>query len=200
MEVWVPLVVIGAVILGFYVLGRIGEQSSSSVGRVAFSPDQIDGSALSDERIQEAMNKGNKIEAIKVYRELTGLGLKESKDAIDYVLAHPDVEFEKKKRATYDKLDAGVRDLVVEGRIDEAIEVYQKFAGVDEYTAMDAIAEIEHDIRQGEDSEAPDIDEHVRNLVDEGKKIEAIKLYRQTTGLGLKEAKDAVEAVVRGER
>jgi len=115
-------------------------------------------------------------------------------------MANPDAVNEKKKRAAYDTMDAGIRDMIQEGRIDEAIEVYQKFAGVDEYTAMDAIAEIEHDIRQGEDSEAPDIDEHVRNLVDEGKKIEAIKLYRQTTGLGLKEAKDAVEAVVRGER
>jgi len=34
----------------------------------------------------------------------------------------------------------------------------------------------------------------VRQLADDGKKIEAIKLYREETGLGLKEAKDAVEA------
>ena len=32
-----------------------------------------------------------------------------------------------------------------------------------------------------------------------GKKIEAIKLYRQQTGVGLKEAKDAVEALEQGE-
>jgi ribosomal protein L7/L12 len=76
--------------------------------------------------------------------------------------------------------------------------VYQKFAGVDEYTAMDAVAEIEHEIRQGDPPEAADIDDRVRNLALEGKKIEAIKLYRQTTGLGLKEAKDAVEAMERG--
>ena len=30
-----------------------------------------------------------------------------------------------------------------------------------------------------------------------GKTIDAIKIYRQVTGLGLKEAKDAVEAIVR---
>jgi len=33
-----------------------------------------------------------------------------------------------------------------------------------------------------------------------GRKIEAIKLYRQATGLGLKEAKDAVEAIERAAR
>lgn len=35
----------------------------------------------------------------------------------------------------------------------------------------------------------------VKALVDSGKKINAIKLYRERTGLGLKEAKDAVEAM-----
>ncbi|HTK73728.1 MAG TPA: ribosomal protein L7/L12 [Gemmataceae bacterium] len=34
----------------------------------------------------------------------------------------------------------------------------------------------------------------VRQLADDGRKIEAIKLYREETGVGLKEAKDAVEA------
>ncbi len=34
-------------------------------------------------QIQEALRRGNKIEAIKLYRELTGVGLAEAKDAID---------------------------------------------------------------------------------------------------------------------
>lgn len=34
----------------------------------------------------------------------------------------------------------------------------------------------------------------VRQLADAGQKIEAIKVHREQTGLGLKEAKDAVEA------
>jgi len=38
------------------------------------------------------------------------------------------------------------------------------------------------------------IDE-VCDMAQSGNKIEAIKLYRQTTGAGLKEAKDAVEAL-----
>jgi ribosomal protein L7/L12 len=31
-----------------------------------------------------------------------------------------------------------------------------------------------------------------------GKKIQAIKIYREATGVGLKQAKDAVDAMVRG--
>jgi ribosomal protein L7/L12 len=42
------------------------------------------------------------------------------------------------------------------------------------------------------------LDGRVLALVREGRKIEAIKLYRNVTGAGLKEAKDAVEALERG--
>ena len=34
-------------------------------------------------QIQEALRRGNKIEAIKLYREMTGVGLAEAKDIID---------------------------------------------------------------------------------------------------------------------
>jgi len=34
-------------------------------------------------QIKEALRRGNKIEAIKIYRELTGVGLAEAKQAID---------------------------------------------------------------------------------------------------------------------
>ena len=44
----------------------------------------------------------------------------------------------------------------------------------------------------------PDVDP-LMDLIRSGKKIEAIKIYRQRTGAGLKEAKDAVEALERGE-
>lgn len=34
-------------------------------------------------QLQDALRRGNKIEAIKIYRELTGVGLAEAKEAID---------------------------------------------------------------------------------------------------------------------
>ncbi len=42
-------------------------------------------------------------------------------------------------------------------------------------------------------SESTDLDAEVRQLVSQGNIIEAIKLVRERTGLGLKEAKDYVE-------
>jgi ribosomal L7/L12-like protein len=51
-----------------------------------------------------------------------------------------------------------------------------------------------HRIQVPDTGPASGLSADVRQLADDGKKIEAIKLYREETGLGLKEAKDAVEA------
>jgi hypothetical protein len=40
-----------------------------------------------------------------------------------------------------------------------------------------------------------DLADRLAKLVTEGRKIEAIKIYREQTGAGLKEAKDAVEGM-----
>ena len=43
------------------------------------------------------------------------------------------------------------------------------------------------------------LEDRILPLLQSGEKIEAIKLYRQKTGLGFKEAKDAVEALAAGQ-
>lgn len=43
----------------------------------------------------------------------------------------------------------------------------------------------------------PQTDDGVRDLIKMGQKISAIKLYRQIHGVGLKEAKEAVEDMAR---
>jgi ribosomal protein L7/L12 len=90
-------------------------------------------------RVRQLLAEGHKIDAIKVYREEMGAGLKEAKDAV------------------------------------EAIERGQPFPpqrGVD-----------------------PPFERELVALLGEGRKIEAIKRYRERTGAGLKAAKDAVEAL-----
>lgn len=106
----------------------------------SWTPEEIDWDAAGDWRIRADIGRGNKIEAIKLYRELTGAGLKESKDVIEYLAKNPDA-WEEKKKAPRPELDdaPGVRDLLDEGRDDEAIDLYRRFAGVDEYTARAAI-------------------------------------------------------------
>jgi ribosomal protein L7/L12 len=48
-----------------------------------FTPMALPASAPLPATVQEALNQGNKIEAVRRLRGLTGLGLKESKDAVD---------------------------------------------------------------------------------------------------------------------
>jgi ribosomal protein L7/L12 len=114
----------------------------------SWTPEQIDWDAAGDWRIRADIGRGNKIEAIKLYRELTGAGLKESKDVIEYLAKNPDAWETKKKTPRLDLDDApGVRDLLDEGRDDEAIDLYRRFAGVDEYTARDMVERLKRENR-----------------------------------------------------
>ncbi|HLW02729.1 MAG TPA: hypothetical protein VKT82_29005 [Ktedonobacterales bacterium] len=55
------------------------------LARLGIDPAEVEpqGAAPLDQGIQAALMRGNKIMAIKLYCDQTGLGLKEAKDAID---------------------------------------------------------------------------------------------------------------------
>ena len=107
----------------------------------------------------------------------------------------------KPKQSPAMELAAGIRDMLEEGRKDEAVEVYQKFAGVDLYTAKDAVDEIERTMRLADQPGNPALsaadETELRDLLARGNTIGAVKLYRERTGLGLKESKDAVDTLAR---
>lgn len=106
---------------------------------IPFDPQGLSLEVLADEEFQSYL-PNQKIAAIKRYRQLTGCGLKEAKGAVDYVFANPDaIEKAKSGSRLVDTEGAGVRDLIDEGRIEEAVRVYADFMGVDEYTARDAV-------------------------------------------------------------
>jgi len=101
--------------------------------------------------VQEQLRAGKKIEAIKLYREQTGVGLREAKEAVE----------------------------AIERGETPALPSPQLPATSPNPYGIDLAA--------------------ITALVRQGNKIGAIKLYREQTGIGLKEAKDAVEALERGE-
>ena len=117
------------------------EPKTDSEERARQQPDSFEGQILL------LMQAGKKIEAIKIYRQETGSGLKEAKDAVE-------------------ALAAG-RPLA--RRSGKSVEIL----GVDP-TSLEG---------------------QVLTLMRDQKKILAIKLYREQTGVGLKQAKDAVEAL-----
>jgi ribosomal protein L7/L12 len=97
--------------------------------------------------VHDLLNAGRKIEAIKRYRELTGVGLKEAKDAVE-------------------ALERG------EGLV---MPAPAPVATVSAGAAID--------------------DAELRAHLAADRPIEAIKRYRELTGLGLKESKDAIDAL-----
>lgn len=96
--------------------------------------------------IQSALQRGSKVEAVKLYREATGASLAESKDAV------------------------------------EAMPVYSIPVG-DLPSILPTMGM------------TPEKMNAIVSAISRGQKIEAIKLYRETTGLGLAKSKDAVEAI-----
>ena len=105
-------------------------------------------------------------------------------------------------RAVMERRDEIVR-LVEQGQKIEAIKLMREVGGVDLAEAKKLVDLIERLGGMPPDSATPvewpgltgDALAQVRAALAAGNKIEAIKLYREHTGLGLKEAKDAVDAM-----
>jgi len=106
--------------------------------------------------IHQALQADNKIEAIRLFREMTGVGLKEAKAAVEQMQANQSVNISTFTTSSVSVNTGGTTD---------------------ETGALMA----------------------VQTLMKMGKKIEAIKVYRQLTGVGLAEAKAAVERMETGD-
>ena len=96
--------------------------------------------------------------------------------------------------------------LIREGRKIEAIKLLRETTGVDLKHAREEVERLSQGLSgqappllpSGAGSEAAGrpgtISQEVADLARQGKKIEAIKLLREQTGVGLKEAKERIEA------
>jgi ribosomal protein L7/L12 len=100
------------------------------------TPDQV-------QKIHKLLHDKQFIQAIRLYREATGVGLAEAKEAV-----------EEMARNEFTKPPSGVRNY-----------------------------------------DDPVLESKIRSLLSKGKKIEAVKIYREEYGISLKEAKDAVERI-----
>jgi ribosomal protein L7/L12 len=146
-----------------------------------------------------------KIEAIKVYREHTGCGLKEAKDAIE-ALERGDSVPSAQPRSRFAPPNSGqLESLVYAGQKIEAIRLYREQTGCGLREAKDAVEAFE----RGDTASLafvppppPDAQSTIAQIeewVQRGNKINAIKTYREFTGVGLKIAKDVIDAIGRGD-
>ena len=101
-------------------------------------------SSAQEQQIKEMAAKGNKIAAIARFREITGVSLKEAKDAVEAMLLGTPVNFPVSSQAN---------------------------------------------------NPDPFLENRIKRLLVERKKIDAVKIYREAYQCGLKEAKDAVDQI-----
>ncbi|MEO1162380.1 MAG: hypothetical protein AAFV98_01230 [Chloroflexota bacterium] len=71
--------------------------------------------------------------------------------------------------------DAGVRDLIAEGKLDQARDLYQQFTGVDMFTAQEAVEEMAREFR------LTMIDDEVLMTLSNKGKAAAIQRYQEDT-------------------
>lgn len=99
-----------------------------------------------------------------------------------------------------DERQKKIIDLLRQGRKLEAVKLFRELTGVDLRQAEQEIEYISAGLT-GEPTPEPvapaevEVPEEVRRLALEGKKIDAIRVLRHQTGLGLKEAKEQVESI-----
>lgn len=94
--------------------------------------------------------------------------------------------------------DATIADLLIRGEKIEAIKRYRERTGLGLKEAMEAVEALAHSqTRLGPSTIDPEFEQQLLSVLRGGNKIAAIKLYRERTRVGLKEAKDAVEGVAR---
>ncbi len=134
---------------------------------------------------------GRTIEAIKLFRERTGAGLKAAKDAVEAIQRGQAPPTSSLGDRAFEDV---VATLLERGQKIEAIKWYRERTGVGLKEAKDAVEAIQRGqvVPSGPQSDR-DLEDEVVSLLEQGQKIEAIKRYRERTGVGLKEAKDAVE-------
>ena len=85
--------------------------------------------------------------------------------------------------------DAGIRELITKGDYDEAVTIYQKFTGVDAFSAKKAVDQIAREIRLSDGTK-----HKVEKLLKKDKAA-AIEAYQKATGADLAEALDYVESL-----
>lgn len=99
----------------------------------------------------------------------------------------------------HDEFEEEIRELAASGNKIEAVKRYREEMGVDLASAKDAVEAIIDGQSTDETSTATNdsITDEVVSLLERGEKIQAVKLYREKSGVGLKEAKEAVEELAR---
>lgn len=163
--------------LAFQELGSLSEaknfidnllrELNDSENESAPSPDNHYSSGFPLQEVLNLLGTGRKLEAVKLIKDSSNLGLKESKDIADLL---------------YDNLGS---EQIIQQIIAPYLSVFEKKQEV----------VIPQQVPQSSEFGTNVAINTILDLIKKGKKIEAVKLVKDTDGLGLKESKDIVDAI-----
>jgi ribosomal protein L7/L12 len=158
----------------------------ASIGSVRASEDL-------KEQVYALLADGQKIIAVKLFRQRTGVGIKQAKEAVEAIGRGEPFSIPESVEETFEQELAGLLD---QGQKIEAIKLYRERTGAGLKEAKDAVDAIQ----QGERPQDPEDGENqfheiLVSLLKQGRKIDAIKVFREVTGSGLKESKEVIESI-----
>jgi hypothetical protein len=90
--------------------------------------------ALYDQTLKYYIEQGEMIRAMESFQAITDSDVETARQAVYYM-----ARMAKAKGRLAADAGAGIHDLLADGRVDEAIEAYRIYNGVDLYTAQDAV-------------------------------------------------------------
>lgn len=193
------LIVLVGLVVVIFLLGGLLASLSGSGGSKAGAPYQHPplsaSEAEQDSELREELAKGSLINAIKRHRLLTGLGLRESKEAVERLRASGGAVTAPRREPLQGEL-AEVQALVQRGELLAAIKRHRELTGLGLKESKDAVERLRDELPATSVVKSEQTLEQlaaVRQLARGGELISAIKLYREQTGCDLNTARDEVE-------
>lgn len=163
-----------------------------------FSSDQ-------ERQLREFINVNQLILAIKLYREITGVGLAEAKSAVEALARGENVNIPapaQQSQLSDPFLETKIRDFLAKGKKIEAIKLYRLEYNVGLAEAKSAVEALGRGENVNIPASAPQsqlddplLESKIKEFLAKRNKIEAIKLYREAHKVGLKEAKDVIDQI-----
>jgi ribosomal protein L7/L12 len=159
--------------------------------------------------IEQLLKAGKRAEALRLYREQTGASPTEARHALEALdMGLPGEALATSFTAPQAALEREIRSLLRAGRKISAIRLYQERTGVSLREARQAVDALGTSVAPPRAAPAPPpatsdsfdttaLEHQIRPLLRAGRKISAIRLYQERTGVSLREARQIVEHLER---
>ncbi len=145
-----------------------------------------------DQEIKAISSSQGKLAAVAYCKQAFNMGLAEAKDYVEALTAQASPAV-----SNYGQnLDEQIRQLLSENKELEAIKLYKVTSNSDLKTAVDYVRSMMKPLHDTAGADTKNLDERVKQLITENRKLEAIKLHMETTNCGLAFSADYVNKII----